>query len=468
MNVYDMDAVLLARIQFAFAISFHIIFPAFTIGLASWLVVVEGLWLKTKQPVYKSLYHFWVKIFAITFAMGVVSGIVMSYQFGLNWSGFSEKIGNVLGPLLGFEVLTAFFLESSFLGIMLFGWNRVNAKMHFAATLIVAIGTLISAFWILSANSWMQTPSGHELKDGIFYPLDWWKIVFNPSFPYRLFHMVTAAYLTTAFTVGGVAAWYLWRKEHIAQAKIMLLMAMIMALFVTPIQILFGDAHGLNTLKYQPMKVAAMEGLWETQTGAPMVLFAWPDLKNEQNLYSIEIPKISSLILTHSLDGEVKGLKEVSAKERPPVRVVFFAFRIMVGIGILMALTGLISLWLFIKKRLYISRFFQCWCMCMTPSGFIAVLSGWFVSEVGRQPYIVYGLMNTIDARSPVAAEYVLMSLLAYIIVYTFVFGAGIFYILKLIQKGPTKIDIEKTDTGAQIQPMLLLSDLYNTPKGTT
>lgn len=307
----EFDPNLLSRIQFAFTISFHIIFPSFTIGLASWLAVVEGLWIKTGNNIYQEIYKFWIKIFAITFGMGVVSGVVMSYQFGTNWSGFSDKVGNVLGPLLGFEVLTAFFLESSFLGIMLFGWNRVSKNMHFAATLIVAVGTIISAFWILAANSWMQTPTGYEVRaDNILYPVSWLEIIFNPSFPYRFCHMIVAAYLTTAFAVGGVAACYLLHKKFVNHARIMFGMAMLMAVAVTPIQLLIGDQHGLNTLKHQPAKVAAIEGIWDTEKGAGLRLFGWPSAEEETTKYTIEIPKVASLLLTHSLDGEVKGLKE--------------------------------------------------------------------------------------------------------------------------------------------------------------
>ncbi len=460
MDILHLDPVLLSRIQFAFTISFHIIFPSFTIGLASWLVVVEGLWLKTKNPVYRNIYKFWVKIFAVTFAMGVVSGVVMSYQFGTNWSGFSDKVGNVLGPLLGFEVLTAFFLESSFLGIMLFGWKRVSAGMHFASTLIVAAGTLISAFWILAANSWMHTPAGYEVREGIFYPLNWLDIIFNPSFPYRFLHMVTAAYLTTAFVVGGVASLYLWQKRHVESAKIMLAMAMLMAVFVTPIQIFLGDQHGLNTMKYQPMKIAAIEGIYNTQKGAPLHLFGWPNQTTETLDYAINIPKLSSLILTHSMEGEVQGLKAVSKDARPPVLPVFFAFRLMVGIGTLMLCTGIIAVWLYFKKRLFESRPFQIWCMLMTPSGFIAILSGWFVTEIGRQPYIVYGMMRTVDAVSPVVNEYILLSLLAFILVYAFVFGTGFYYILKLI-KDPALIEKEDTYGGHGQKAPVILSDVY-------
>ena len=433
-----LDPVLLARIQFAFTISFHIIFPAFTIGLASWLAVLEWRWLKTGNTVYEEIYRMWVKIFAVTFGMGVVSGVVMSFQFGTNWAVFSDRAGNVLGPLLGYEVLTAFFLEASFLGVMLFGWNRVSKKMHFAATIIVALGTLISAFWILSANSWMQTPQGYRLgSEGLLYPTDWIKIIFNPSFPYRFLHMVTASYLTTAFVVGGIGAYYLWRNRHVKYARVMLGMAMIMAIFVAPIQALMGDLHGLNTLEHQPAKVAAIEGLWETEQGAALKLFGWPDQEEEKTRYAIEIPKLSSLILTHDLNGEVRGLKEWPKDERPPVAAVFWSFRAMVGIGVLMIFTGVTAAILFLCKQLFSKRWFQLWCMAMTPSGFIAVLVGWFVTEIGRQPYIVYGVMRTAETISPVMGSQVAMSLLAFIFSYVFIFGAGSYYILRLIGKGP-------------------------------
>ena len=460
-----LDPVLLARIQFAFTISFHIIFPAFTIGLASWLAVLEWRWLKTGNAVYAETYRMWVKIFAVAFGMGVVSGIVMSFQFGTNWSVFADKSGNVLGPLLGYEVLTAFFLEASFLGVMLFGWNRVSPRMHFAATVIVACGTLISAFWILSANSWMQTPRGFRLgDDGLLYPTDWLAVIFNPSFPYRFAHMIVATYLTTAFVVGGIGAFYLWRRRHVEHARVMLGMAMIMAVFVAPTQLLLGDLHGLNTLKHQPAKVAAMEGLWETQRGAPLVLFGWPDQEAQTTRYAIEIPKLSSLILTHDLDGEVKGLKEWPRDEQPPVAWVFWSFRIMVGIGVLMVLTGVMAAVLFWRKRLFSTRWFQLWCMALTPSGFIAVLAGWFVTEIGRQPYVVYGVMRTAEAVSPVAATNIALSLLAFIAAYTFVFGAGSYYILRLIAKGPAVPDSAYGNHGIPSPP--LVTDLGNETGG--
>ncbi|MBA3030900.1 MAG: cytochrome ubiquinol oxidase subunit I [Desulfobacteraceae bacterium] len=443
----NLDALWLARLQFAFTISFHIVFPSFTIGLASWLAVLEWRWLRTKNPVYAEIYRMWVKIFAVTFGMGVVSGIVMSFQFGTNWSVFSDRVGNILGPLLGHEVLTAFFLEASFLGIMLFGWNRVGPKIHFAATLIVATGTLISAFWILSADSWMQTPAGFRMgADGIFYPENWLRIIFNPSFPYRMVHMVTAAYLTTAFVVGGVGAFYLWRKLHVKHARIMLGMAMIMAIFVAPAQLLFGDLHGLNTFKHQPAKVAAMEGLWETTRGAPLLVFGWPDMKEEITRYAVEIPKLSSLILTHDFNGEVAGLKAWPKDERPPAAMVFWSFRVMVGLGMLMIATGFFGLFLYWKKHLFDTKWFQILCMALTPAGFICVLSGWFVTEVGRQPWVVYGFMRTSEAISPVPGSSIALTLTAFILVYGFIFGAGSYFILKLIAKGP---DIQEEAYGS-------------------
>ena len=311
-----LDPVLLARIQFAFTISFHIIFPAFTIGLASWLAVLEWRWLRTGNEIYAEIYRMWVKIFAVAFGMGVVSGIVMSFQFGTNWSVFADKSGNVLGPLLGYEVLTAFFLEASFLGVMLFGWNRVSPRMHFAATVIVACGTLISAFWILSANSWMQTPQGFRVgADGLLYPTSWLQVIFNPSFPFRFVHMITAAYLTTAFTVAGIGAYYLWRQRHVRHARVMLGMAMIMAIFVAPMQLVFGDLHGLNTLEHQPQKVAAMEGHWESEKSpVPLILFALPNEETRSNDFEIAVPYVGSLILTHSLDGAIPGLNDWRAR----------------------------------------------------------------------------------------------------------------------------------------------------------
>jgi len=438
MDISFLDPLILSRVQFAFTIAFHIIFPSFTIGLASWLLVLEIFYLKTNHPIYQEIYKFWVKIFAVTFGMGVVLGLVLSYELGTNWSVFTDKVGSVIGPLMGFEVLTAFFLESSFLGIMLFGWDRVSPKMHCISTACVAVGTLLSAFWILSAVSWMHTPQGYEVADnGILKPTNWLEVIFNPSFPYRLVHMITAAYLTTAFTVGGIAAWYLWKKQFIKHAKIMFAMAMFMAIFAAPMQLLFGDMHGLNTLKHQPVKVSAMEGIWETEKGAALKIFGIPDAQHEITRYNVEIPKLSRLILTHDFDGEVKGLKAWPKQERPNVMLVFFSFRVMVGVGFLMILTGVIAIILILKQKLFTARWFHLLCKALTPSGFIAIIAGWFVTECGRQPYVVYKVLRTSDALSNVAGSSVAVSLAMFIIVYILVFGAGTYYILKLIAKGP-------------------------------
>lgn len=428
----------LARSQFAFTVAFHIIFPAFTIGLASYLAVLEGLWLKTGNNAYLVAFKYWIKIFAVAFGMGVVSGLVMSYQFGTNWAVFSDKAGPVIGPLLGYEVLSAFFLEAGFLGIMLFGMERVGRKLHYVATLMVAFGTLFSAFWILSVNSWMQTPAGYAINDvGQYIAADWWAVVFNPSFPYRLVHMVLAAYLTTAFVVGAVGAWHLLRDKANEPARIMFSMAMWMAAIVAPIQIFAGDMHGLNTLEHQPQKVAAMEGHYETKAGVPLILFGLPNDETEQVDYAIELPNVASLILTHDWNGEVKGLKDWPRDERPPTAVVFWAFRIMVGLGLLMAALGLWSLVARIRRKLYDSPLLIKAAVAMGPSGFIAVLAGWVVTEVGRQPYTIYGLLRTSDSLSPVAAPAVATSLAIFAIVYFIVFGAGTLYMLRLMAKTP-------------------------------
>ena len=438
------DALILARLQFAFTISFHIIFPAFSIGLASYLAFLEGAWLITGRDVYLRLFKYWVKAFAITFAMGVVSGVVMSYQFGTNWSVFSDKTGPILGPLMGYEVLSAFFLEAGFLGVMLFGMRRVGKGLHYFATLMVAAGTLFSAFWILSVNSWMHTPAGYAINEvGQFVPADWWAIVFNPSFPYRLVHMVLAAYLTTAFVVGAVGAWHLLKDRANEGAGVMFSMALWMATLVAPVQIIAGDLHGLNTFEHQPAKVAAMEGHFETQRGAPLILFGMPNMAAERTDYALAIPKLGSWILTHDLDGEVRGLKSWPPQDRPNAPIVFWSFRVMVGIGFLMALFGLVGVWLRWRGSLYGSDWFQRCAVVMGPAGFIAVLAGWVTTEVGRQPYTVYGLLRTADSVSPVAAPAVATSLVAFIVIYTVVFGAGIFYLLRLMHRPPVPAEPE-------------------------
>lgn len=436
------DAVLLARIQFAFTISFHIIFPAFTIGLASWLAVVEILLLKTGNKIFEEIYRMWVKVFAVCFGMGVVSGVVMSYQFGTNWSVFSDKVGNVIGPLLGYEVLTAFFLESSFLGVMLFGWGRVSKRMHLFSTCVVAIGTVISAFWILSANSWMQTPTGFEVgEDGLLYPTSWMEIIFNPSFPYRFAHMIIAAYLTTAFVVAGVGGYYLLKNFYVEHARVMLGMAMIIVIFFAPLQVVIGHFHGENTLEHQPVKIAAIEGNWERGTNKPLFLFGLPNEETQTTDYGITIPGASSLIVTGSTSGEVPGLKDVPARDRPPVAVVFWSFRVMVGIGFAMLLTGIMGAFLYLRKRLFQSVLFQRWSIAMSPMGFVAVLAGWFVTEIGRQPWTAYNIVRTEESISPVIAEQVAITLFVFIVVYILIFGFGSYYIAKLIGRGPQVID---------------------------
>lgn len=433
-----LDATLLARIQFAFTIAFHIIFPAFSIGLASYLAVLEGLHLKTGRQVYLRLFKYWMKVFAVVFGMGVVSGIVMSYQFGTNWSVFSDRTGPILGPLMGYEVLTAFFLEAGFLGVMLFGMGRVGPKLHYLATLMVAIGTLISAFWILSVNSWMHTPAGFSINDaGQYVPENWFEVVFNPSFPYRLVHMVLAAYLTTAFAVGAAGAYHLLRDKRNAAARVMFSMALWMAALVTPLQIAAGDLHGLNTFEHQPAKIAAMEGHFATQRGAPLILFGVPDTEAAETKLALEIPKLGSLILTHELDGEVRGLDAFPREDWPNVPIVFYSFRIMIGIGMLMLLVGVVSLWLRYRKSLYDTRAFQRLVLWMGPSGFIAVLAGWITTEVGRQPYTVYGLLRTADSVSPIGAPATMASLLAFVVVYLVVFGMGTWYVLRMLRRPP-------------------------------
>ena len=433
-----LDPVLLSRVQFAFVIAFHILLPAFTVGLASFIVLLEGLYLVRRDPEDLRLSIFWTRIFSVSFGMGVVSGIVMPFQFGTNWSRYTDATGNVLGPLFAYEGLLAFFLEAGFLGILLFGRKRVPPWAHFFSAVMVAAGTLFSSFWILAANSWMQTPSGYDVVDGRYVPANWLAVIFNPSFPYRLVHTVTAFYLTTAFTVLGVSAWHVKHRLHLPTARRALRMTIVFVAIFVPIQIVLGDLHGGNTLAHQPVKLAAMEGLWETRSHVPMVLFAIPDQAAETNRAEVAIPDVASLYLTHDLTTEVKGLKSAPPEDRPPVAPVFFSFRAMVGLGILMLIVAWWGLWLRHKDRLLDSRAYLQVCIAMIPAGYLAVLAGWTVTEVGRQPWVVYGLMRTRDAVSPsLTGTDVLTSIALYVIVYLIVFGAGIYYMARLARAGP-------------------------------
>jgi cytochrome d ubiquinol oxidase subunit I len=439
MNLSALD---LSRLQFAFTVSFHIIFPAMSIGLASFIAVLEAAWLKTGKLHYKELCLFWSKVFAIGFGMGVVSGVVMAYQFGTNWAGFARFAGPITGPLLTYEVMTAFFLEAGFLGIMLFGWDRVGRGAHFGATLLVAIGTLISTFWILASNSWMQTPQGFTVENGHVVPLDWFKIIFNPSFPYRLAHMAMAAFIVGALLVAAAGAWHLLRGRRDPAVKTMFSMALWLLLVLAPIQALVGDQHGLNTRKYQPAKIAAIEGLWETEHGGTALnLIGFPDMQAEETRYAIQIPHLGSLILTHSWDGEIRGLKEFPAEDRPNSSVIFWTFRIMAGLGMLMILLAVIGLILRRGGRIYESRLFQRCMLAMGPAGFITLIAGWITTEMGRQPWVVYGVLRTAQAVSPVTQQDVSVSLMIFVIVYFLVFCTGIYYILKLLRLGPPSDD---------------------------
>ncbi|MBY0569172.1 MAG: cytochrome ubiquinol oxidase subunit I [Hyphomonadaceae bacterium] len=444
----EWDALLLSRLQFAFTIGFHIIFPAFTIGLASFLAVCEGLWLLTKKPLFKNLYLFWVKIFAISFGMGVVSGVVMSYQFGTNWSVFSAMVGSVIGPLLAYEVLTAFFLEASFLGIMLFGWKRVGPGLHFFSTCMVAIGTLMSAFWILAANSWMQTPQGWAwAEDGTMVATSFWEVIFNPSMPVRFAHMTLAAYLTTAMVIAAVSAFALLKNKALPESRMALRMAVLMMAIVAPLQIVVGHESGKIAHEYQPAKVAAMEGWWTTQAQQPTILFAWPDEAAERNHLEIGIPGAGSWVVAGSADAELEGLDAFAPEDRPPVWITFWAFRVMVAMGLAMVALGIWGAGAWALKRIDTSRWYHRALVLAGPSGFIAVLAGWIAAEVGRQPYVVYGVVRTADAVSPVSAASVATSLMFFIVVYAIVFSAGALYILRLMAKGPDSHEEPPQDT---------------------
>ncbi|MFO7704046.1 MAG: cytochrome ubiquinol oxidase subunit I [Halopseudomonas sp.] len=433
----ELDPLLLSRIQFAFVVSFHAIFPVFTIGLASFIAFLEILFFKTGNPLWQRLSAFWVQVFAVVFGMGVVSGIVMSFQFGTNWSNFSYAAANFLGPVLSYEVITAFFLEAAFLGVLLFGRNRVPRGVHLFAACMVALGTFISSFWILAANSWMHTPAGVELREGVFFVTSWTEAIFNPSFPYRFMHMGLASFLTGAFVVAGVSAWYLLRGREVEINRKALSVCLWLILIVAPTQAVVGDFHGINTLEHQPTKVAAMEGNWETATGVPLLLFAWPDQATQSNRFEIGIPKLASLILTHDADGEVPGLSAVPVDEQPPVALVFWAFRIMVGLGLLMIAFGVAGLLLRRKQRYWQTPWFLQGLRLMSITPFVAVLAGWIVTETGRAPWLVYGLMTHAQGVTPsLTGGMALFTLLGYILVYAMIFTAGLYYLLRVLQDG--------------------------------
>lgn len=448
-----MDPVVLARFQFAFTIGFHILWPTLTISLAAFVALLSGLWWRTGQELYRDLMQFWMKIFALSFGMGVITGVVISYEVGTNWAGFSRSVSNVVGPLFMYEALTAFFLEAGFIGIVLFGQGRVSKGMHFFACCMVAGGTLLSTTWIIASNSFMQTPSG-AMPDaqGIFHVISWWDVIFSPSFPYRLTHMVCASFVTGAFVVAGVSGYHLWRRHYIAANQLAFSMAMWMALVLVPLQIFLGDLQGRNTLQYQPTKLAAMEGLWDTSNGPAMTVIAWPDMQQARNLYALEIPHLASLYLTHSWDGAVQGLKAVPAPDRPNVPVVFFAFRIMVGIGMILlfvAVTGAVLRW---RGKLFETRWFQFMTMCTGPLGFLAVLAGWTTTEAGRQPWVVYGHLRTADAVSPVAAHAVALTLAGFFVIYMVLLLVLLWFVARIALRGP--VPTERLDP-RQVRPGL-------------
>src|SRR3984885_2480894 len=432
-----LDPLILSRLQWAWVIGWHILLPAFTVGLASYIAVLEGLYFFRRDEVWLRLSRFWTRIFAVSFAMGVVTGIIMPFQFGTNWPRFSDAAANVISPMLAYEDLMAFFLEATFLGVLLFGRTLVPRWAHFGSACMVAIGTLLSSFWILSANSWMQTPAGYTFHDGRFFPTDWMEIVFNPSFPYRLAHNVSAFYVTTAFVVLGVGAYLVRRGDCPAEARRMMAMALGFLTLFVPLQIALGDMQGLNTREYQPAKLAAMEGRWTTASPAPLTLFGIPNQSAQRTDDAIEIPYLGSLILTHSLTGEVRGLKEWPRDEQPPVWPVFFAFRLMVGVGF--AMLGVVALgwWLSLRRRLFETVWFLRLCQCAAPLGFVAVLAGWTVTEVGRQPWTVYGLLRTAQSVTPSLTGFdVLLSLLGYIAVYCVMFPAGLWMVARIVRGG--------------------------------
>jgi cytochrome d ubiquinol oxidase subunit I len=450
------DPVFLSRFQFAWVIGWHILLPAFTVGCASFIAVVEGLHLATKREVYARISIFWIRIFSIAFGMGVVTGIVMPFQFGTNWSRYADATANVLSPLFAYEGLTAFFLEAAFLGVLLFGRKLVPPWAHFVAALMVALGTLFSSFWILAANSWMQTPAGYAIVDGQFFPTDWFEVIFNPSFPYRLAHTVVGFYVTTGFVVLGIGAYLIRSERSTDEGRTMLSMALWLLTILVPLQMFLGDQQGLNTREHQPAKLAAIEARWETDRRVPLTLFAIPDDDAALNHFAIEIPWLGSLILTHAWDGEVVGLKDFPADQRPPAVIPFFAFRVMVGCAMLML--GLVALggWLRWRGRLYHAPIFLRLCQFTAPIGFAAVIAGWLVTEVGRQPWTVYGVLRTAASVSPSLTSLdVALSISGYMIVYLFIYPAGLIFMLRLVRKGAVPMADASVEAGLSQAPVL-------------
>ncbi len=432
------DTLTLSRLQFAFTIGYHILWPAYSIGIAGFIVLLNALWLLTGKAVYQDLMRFWIRLFALGFVMGVVTGVVLSYEIGANWSGFSRVTGNVTGPLLMYEALTAFFLEGGFIGIVLFGEARVGRRMHFFSCCMVALGTLLSAFWVLAANSWMQTPRGAVLgTDKVFHVVDWANVIFNPSFPYRFAHMVCASYITGIFVVSGVSAIFLLRKNNREFAETGLSLAMWIALFLVPLQMLLGDQHGQNTRRYQPMKLAAIEALWDSASSVPLILFAWPDQTAATNLWAIDVPHLGSLILTHTWNGQIQGLKQVPSRDRPYVPIVFFAFRAMVGIGTVLLALSIFGAYLRWRGQLFTRRWFLIALVVAMPFSFIAIISGWIVTEAGRQPWVVYGVMRTADAASPLVASHVGFTAILFTVVYASLLAGFLWFFLRTIIEGP-------------------------------
>ncbi len=429
----DLDPILLARMQFAANISFHILFPTISISLTWILLFFKLRFNATGDAKWMDAYKFWVKVFALTFALGVVSGVTMSFQFGTNWPGYMEKVGNIAGPLLAYEVLTAFFLEATFLAIMLFGMKRVSNRMHTISILLVAGGTTLSAFWILALSSWMQTPAGFEMIAGKAHAVSWLEVIFNPSFPYRFTHMMLACGLTSAFFVAGISAYRWWRGDRAPAVLSAMKTGVYVAAALIPLQILAGDFHGLNTLKHQPAKIAAMEGVWETERGAPVLLFAIPDEKTRSNHFAIGIPKMASYILTHDPEGEIKGLNEFKGKH-PPVFPVFWSFRVMVGVGMLMLAVSWLCAWQFLRKR-ELSRLMVKALIAMTFAGWVATLAGWWVTEIGRQPYLVYGVLTTADAASKVPAGMIATTFAMYMLLYVFLIVAYVSVVFHLARR---------------------------------